>query len=440
MSPTPSLPEVLARLDRFTNHEVASSSGITAGAIDGLSLDVMRHLCALSGDPHLAVPVIHVTGTNGKGSVAAMISRLLVATGLTVGTYASPHLVSVHERIRRDGESIGDDDLAEVLDATIEIASLMDTPPSWFELVTCAAFRWFAESGVHVAVIEVGLLGRFDATNVVESTVSVITNVGGDHTDFALGWRSKVASEKAGIIMAGGDVVLGQLDAELDAAVAAEHPGRVIAVGRDIDVTRNELALGGRDIDFVTPWARHDEVTLLVHGAHQANNFAVATATVEAFFDRALDDDVVADAAAQVILEGRSEVLGHQPLIVVDGAHNAEAALSLATTIDEEFSVIGSRLAVIGMLQGRDPRPFVEALATARLDAVIATRPETPRGADPAGLVAACHEAGIAVQRIDDPRVAVATVLSRASEEDLVLVCGSYYLVGPARQQILLGT
>ena len=434
---TPSLPEVISRLDRFTNYEVVSSSGIAAGKAAGLSLEPMRRLCHLLGDPQDAVPAIHITGTNGKGSVAAMATELVRASGLTVGTYTSPHLVRMNERIRRDGEPIEDQDLAEVLDGVLAVTPLLDHAPSWFELVTAAAFRWFSEAGVDLAVIEVGLLGRWDATNVVEADVSVITNVGPDHTDFAPGWEAAVASEKAGIVTEGGDVVLGQLSAVLQAAVAAEGPGQVITLGRELEIVESRFAHQGRLVSFTTPWGRHDDVTLPVHGAHQAVNFAVATAAVEAALDRPLAEDVVEEAAASVRLPGRCEVLGRQPLVVVDGSHNADAASQLAATLDEDFSVVGSRIAVVGMLQGRDPADFFEALDPARFDLVIVTRPETPRGADAAQVGAAATAAGLTVEVVPDPAEAVDRALHRAEEEDLVVVCGSFYLVGPAREQVL---
>ena len=155
----------------------------------------MSALMALLGDPQHEVPVIHITGTNGKGTVAAMITQLLRAHGLSVGTYTSPHLEVLNERLARDGEAISDVDLAEVLSGIALVEPLLENRPSWFEVVTAAAFRWFAEAPVDVAVVEVGLLGRFDATNVAEARVAVVTSIGGDHTDFAPGWELAVASE-----------------------------------------------------------------------------------------------------------------------------------------------------------------------------------------------------------------------------------------------------
>lgn len=431
------LAEVLARLDRFTNHEVVSSSGIAAGALAGVSLDSMERLCALLGDPQHATPTIHVTGTNGKGSVSAMISELLTATGLSVGAYSSPHLSRVNERLRRDGQPISDDDLAEALDGVLAVVDLLDVAPSWFEIMTAAAFRWFSEAPVDVAVVEVGLLGRFDATNVVTAEVAVVTNIGPDHTDFSDGWLAKIAFEKAGIVTSGNDVVVGQLSPTLLDAVALEHPSRVLALGRDIDITDARLAYQGRTVSFSTPWGDHEDVTIPVHGAHQGVNFAIATTAVEAFFDRRLDDAVVEHAAGSVLLPCRIDVLARQPLVIVDGAHNPDAAARLAETIDEEFAPLGSRVLVLGMLEGRDPSAFLEALTPARFDVVVATTPETPRALPSARLAHAAEAAGWVVSEIADPMVAIERVLADAGEEDMIVIAGSFYLVGPARSLLL---
>ncbi|HMX65790.1 MAG TPA: hypothetical protein PKX25_09470, partial [Microthrixaceae bacterium] len=202
--------ESLAWLDSHLDHE-SSSAGIAAGQVDGLDLTAMSELMALLGDPQLDVPTIHVTGTNGKGSVTAMIVGLLQAHGLSVGSATSPHLERINERLRRDGEPIDDQTLSEVLDGIRSVEPLLSVRPSWFELVTAASLRWFAEAPVGVAVVEVGLLGRYDATNVVRSQVAVVTGVGGDHTDFAPGWELAVAGEKAGIIEPDAPAVLGRM-------------------------------------------------------------------------------------------------------------------------------------------------------------------------------------------------------------------------------------
>ncbi|MFZ4517090.1 MAG: bifunctional folylpolyglutamate synthase/dihydrofolate synthase [Microthrixaceae bacterium] len=426
----------LAWLDGHLNHE-SSSVGVAAGQVEGLDLAPMRELVGLLGDPQADVPVIHVTGTNGKGSTAAMLTALLRAHGLSVGTYTSPHLERVNERIRRDGEPIGDHDLAEVLAGVRAVEPLLGHRPTWFELVTAAALRWFAEAPVDVAVVEVGLLGRYDATNVVDGRVAVITSIGGDHTDFAPGWEATVCSEKAGIVRPDATAVLGAMSPELRAVVAAEGPARLWAEGVDFEVLDGRVAIGGRMLEIQGALGRYDEVFLPLHGSHQAANAAVAVAAVEAFFDRALDVDVVREGLAAVELEGRVEVVRHQPLVVLDGAHNPDALRALAATVDEEFTAVGARLVVVGQLAGRDPVATADALRALRPDLVVCTTAaEGDRGLPADRLAAACEAAGLPTEVAADPARAVALALGRAQEEDLVVVTGSFRLLGPARRAL----
>ena len=260
----------------------------------------MAALCDVLGDPQHDVPIIHVTGTNGKGSVARLATRLLSETGLTVGTYTSPHLHRINERISRNGEAIADDELAAVLDDLRGLVPLSGVEPSWFELLTAAAYRWFAEVAVDVAVVEVGMLGRFDATNVADGRVAVVTNIGPDHTDFQGDWRRDIATEKAGIIKADATVVLGETDPELRAVFvdAATDVGAeaMWERGEHWDCDENRLAVGGRLLDLRTPNGTVEDVFVPLHGAHQGDNAACALAAVEAFFGHPLGADLVRDA------------------------------------------------------------------------------------------------------------------------------------------------
>jgi len=436
-----SLPESLAWLDAHLDHE-SSSLGVAAGQVDGLGLDGMQELVGLLADPQHDVPVIHITGTNGKGSVAAMVTALLQAHGLSVGTYTSPHLERINERISRDGEPIGDDDLAEVLDGLRAVEPLVSVRPTWFELVTAAAFRWFAEAPVDVAVVEVGLLGRFDATNVVDARVAVITGIGGDHTDFRPGWEQVVAGEKAGIITPGSTAVLGRMEHTLRAVFGAEGPERLWAEDVDFEVLVDRPAIGGRMLELSGALGRYDEVFLPLHGAHQAHNAAVAVAAVEAFFDRALQVDLVRDGLAMVRLQGRCEVVAHQPLVILDAAHNPAALRALAAAVEDEFAAAGSRLVVLGLLAGRDAGAAVAAVAELRPDLVVCTTVDTgARGLPAAELAAACDRVGLAHETVPDPVDAVGRAITRGQEDDLVVITGSFRLLGPARAAVgvLLG-
>jgi dihydrofolate synthase/folylpolyglutamate synthase len=427
--------EALAWLDARLDHET-STPGIAAGRIEGLSLASMRELMALLGDPQDAVPAIHITGTNGKGSVAAMITSLLRAHGLSVGTYTSPHLERLNERLSRDGVPIGDEDLAEVLSGVAAVEPLCQVQPSWFEVMTAAAFRWFAEAPVDVAVVEVGLLGRYDATNVVDARVAVITSIGGDHTDFAPGWEVAVASEKAGIIGSDSVAVLGRIDPALVAVFEAEGPAELVRLGVEVEVEADQVAVGGHLVDLQGRHATYSEVFLPLRGAHQVDNAMVAVAAVEAFFDRALPEDVVREGLAAASVPGRFEVVGHHPLVVLDGAHNPDALGGLAATLDAEFSPVGSRVVVLGQLAGRDPDAAAAAIAQLRPDLVLCTSLDGDRGVSAEVLAAACSRVGLAHESISDPQAAVARALSLVAEEDTVVVTGSFRLLAPARRAL----
>ncbi len=427
--------EALAWLDARLDHE-QSSAGIAAGRVDGLSVAPMSGLMALLGDPQHSVPVIQVTGTNGKGSVAAMITSLLTAHGLSVGTYTSPHLERLNERIARDGVPIADQDLAEVLSGIAAVEGLCETRPTWFEVMTAAAFRWFAEAPVDVAVVEVGLLGRYDATNVVDAAVAVVTSVGGDHTDFSPGWERSIAAEKAGIIDAGSVAVLGDVAPDLVPVFLSEGPASLIRLGADFVVESDRLAVGGHVIDVRTPKGLHEHLVVPLHGAHQMANAAVALAATEAFFDRALPADLVAEAFAELVLPGRFEVVGHHPLVVLDGAHNPDALEQLANTVELEFQPLGSRVVVIGQLAGRDPDAALAAISRLRPDLVLCCSLEGDRGVPASLLAAACGRAGLSHEVVVDPQAAVTRALAVAAEEDFVVVTGSFRMVGPARRAV----
>lgn len=422
------LPDALAWLDAHHNRELVP--GGTASGVDGLSLEAMTSLCALLGEPQRAYPVVHVTGTNGKGSVAAMVAGLLAAHGLRVGTYTSPHLRSVNERIACNGESITDEDLAAALADVAAREDLLSQTLSWFEILTAAALSWFAAIAVDVAVVEVGMLGRHDATNVVDASVAVVTNVGRDHTDGVGDWEMAVASEKAGIVGPDSVLVLGAVSPRLRPLFEAEGPAALWAAGEDFAAEAVRPAVGGQVADLRTPLARFDAVYIAAHGPHQADNAAMAVAATEAFFDRPLDAGVVEEVLGSLQLPGRFEVLGHQPLVVLDGAHNPPAAEALVQTLASGFHTTGRRVLVWGMLADRDPALFLDALEPARIDAVVTCSVPSPRAAAASDLAGVAQARGLACEVVDDPVEAVRRAVDVSAEEDLVLVTGSLYLVG----------
>ncbi len=419
-------------LDSHLDHE-SMPSGVVAGRVDGLSLEPMRHMMSLLGDPQNEIPSIHITGTNGKGAVAQMVSALLAANGLSVGMYSSPHISAINERIRRNNNPISDEDLAEVLTGIAVVEELMTERLSWFELVTAAAFRWFAEVPVEVAVVEVGLLGRHDATNVIDSQVAVITTIQGDHTDFAPGWEMAIASEKAGIIGENSTAVIGPMTDELAAVFRSEGPARLIRSDEDFEVLSDKVALGGHLVDIKGPRGIYEEIFLPLRGAHQVANAVIALAAVEEFFGRALDSEVVRQAFAELQLEGRFEVLGYQPLVVIDGAHNEDAIAATARTLDDEFAPVGRRTVVVGLLEGRDPSRALRAIQHIRPDLVIATTLAPPRGVQAQAIAAAATALGLMCEVVEDPVEAVQRARRISDEEDMVMIIGSFRLIAPAK-------
>ena len=418
--------------------DLEKTTGISAGHVAGLSLDRMRQVVEVLGEPQRDYPVIHITGTNGKGSTARMITGLLAAHQLSVGTYTSPHLEHVTERIARNGEPIEPRELAGVIGdvAALEDQRFFTDRPSYFELLTAAAFAWFSQVAVDVAVVEVGLLGRYDATNVADGQVAVVTGVGKDHTDGGGGWRRRVAGEKAGIVKPGSHLVLGEPDPALRPLFTGEGPKTTWVRDEDFGVVTDRLALGGHVVDLRTPYGEHDEVFLPVHGAHQAENAALAVAAVEAFFGRAVHPEVVAEAFAGLRLPGRFEVLHRAPLLVLDGAHNPDGARAAAATVAEEFDVAGTRRWVLGVLAGRDLDELLDAFGIRPGDHLVATTPPSPRGVPARDLAAAVAAHEVDVEVVPDVARAVERAwraAGAAGDGDLVLVTGSLYTAGAAR-------
>lgn len=404
-----------------------------AGRVEGLKLDQMRELCHVLGDPQHDQPTIHLTGTNGKGSVARLVTALLGVHDLTVGTYTSPHLERINERISRNGEPIADAELARVLTDLAALEPLLSHQPSFWELLTAAAFRWFSEEAVQAAVVEVGLLGRHDSTNVVDGLVAVLTNVGRDHTDGQGDWRRRIAEEKAGIVKEGATFVVGETDPDLADVLSDTPAAATWWRDRDFGCSSNQLAVGGRLLDLRTPGASYDEVFLALHGAHQGDNAAIALAAVEAFLGRPIDDDLVRQAFAAVRNPGRLEVVGRDPLIVLDGAHNPDGAAALAAALAEGFAILGQRYLVLGVLTGREPVELLTHLDAAGCAEVICCTPDSPRALPAEDLAAIVAEHGGRPRVVPEVADGVRTALDLAAAGDAVVVTGSLYTVGAAR-------
>lgn len=422
--------EALAYLDDHASYD-------KTGRIESPTLDRMRRLVQVMGDPQLAYPVIHVTGTNGKGSTTQMITRLLMAHGLTVGTYTSPHLERLNERIARNAEPISDEEFAEQIAAIANLEAIAGVRPTYFEAVTAAAFRWFADVAVDVAVVEVGLLGRWDATNVCEAQVAVITNIGMDHNEFAGPTLDDIAREKAGIVKPGSAVVIGETDPELVQIFGEAGGATQFVRGEQFEVVENQLALGGRFVGIRTPTTVYSEVFVPLHGRHQADNASAALTAVEAFFAAPLADATMREGFAEVVIPGRFEVMGRQPLVIVDGAHNPPGADVASAVFFEDFDPAGMRYLVVGCLQGRNPGEMLGALRADEFDVVLTCTAPSPRGLPAAQLTEAAIALGCdEVIECSTVEQACARAIRLAGADDAVLVTGSLYVVGAARPAV----
>lgn len=422
--------DALRYLDEHASYE-------KTGRVEDPSTAKIESLMSAMGDPHLDYRVVHVTGTNGKGSTSQIVTRLLVAHGLKVGTFSSPHLEDVRERIQVDAVPIDEVAFGEAVAAVAVGEALSGVRPSYFEVITAAAFRHFSDCAVDVAVIEVGMLGRWDATNVVRPDVAVVTNIALDHTEFAGPTLEHIASEKAGIIKSGCVAVIGEERESLRRIFLDESDAEVHLRGVDFDVTANNLALGGRSVSVRTRHGEHRDLFVPLHGRHQGDNAAVALAAVEEFFGRSLARETVEEGLAAVSMPGRFEILSHQPLVILDGAHNPAGADVCAEVFFGDFDPVGRRILVVGALASRDVRETLGALRADEFDVVVCCTAPSPRARDAREVAQAATEIGctrVVVTR--DTEEACDRALADASADDAILVAGSLYVVGAARTHL----
>lgn len=405
------------------------------------SLEAMRTVLGRLGHPETAAPTVHVTGTNGKSSTARAVAGLLGGAGLRVGLYTSPHLRSVAERVELSGAPIDEGRLEASLAAVAGAADGWQL--GFFEAMTAAAFVALAEAGVEAAVVEVGILGRHDPTNLVRSEVAVITNVGRDHLDYAGDEPGAVAREKAGIVKATtGAVVLGEARAELVEAVEAElrasgSPARPVALDRELHVA--PLPPGG---DGRRRWAlqRPGAGTVAVALDHrfEARNACTALVAAEALLGRHLPDTLSAPVLEDLRLPGRGEVRSRSPLVVADVAHNPEAAATLREVLDDalgEAGRAGRAVAfVVGMTGARSPDGFLAPLVRPG-DTVLACRTDGSPGAVPPEVVAAAAASlGASAAVVAEPADAwaVALDLARSGAVGAAVGTGSFRVVAAA--------
>jgi dihydrofolate synthase/folylpolyglutamate synthase len=397
-----------------------------------LGLGPMSRLMRGLGDPHRAYPSIHVAGTNGKGSIAAMIAAILSSGGYKVGLYTSPHLIRFNERIQINGRPISDGDVIEAAESVGRIYTQSD-PPTFFECATAMAFYHFAREAVDWAVLETGMGGRFDATNVVHPQACVISNIGMEHTEYLGSRLADIAGEKAGIIKSGTAVVTGvrqkaAFEVITDKAAAEGVPLR--RLGKEIRVRHRSD--GTFDYRGVTrKWER---LQVGLPGAHQVLNAGLALGTVEFLQERGLElgDRAVYAGLKAVSWPGRLEVACNAPLIMLDGAHNLPAVRVLEAFLNQRVAPHHRLTLVAGILQDKAWKPMLRHLSSV-CDHIILTRPEYERAGDPeeqARFLNTDHPRVTVIPRIAD---ACAFAIHALPPDGALCITGSLYTVGEAK-------
>jgi dihydrofolate synthase / folylpolyglutamate synthase len=433
---------VAALMSRWPEHRVAPSLGRIAA------------LTGLLGDPQRSYPVIHLTGTNGKGSTAAMIESLLRADGLRTGRFTSPHVTTVNERIAIDGQPISDERFDETWRELAPYVAMVDeqridgVAMTFFEIITAMAYAAFADAPVDVAVVEVGLGGTWDATNVADADVAVITPIDVDHAHLLGHTVAEIAGEKAGIIKPGAQAILAGQPVEA-AQVLLQRCSEVGALvhreGIEFGVLDRQVAVGGQLMRLNGVEGPVEEIFLPLHGAHQAANAAQAVAAVEAFLGmKALNPDVVREGLADVRFPGRLELVRRSPAVVLDAAHNPHGARAAADAVTEAFGFT-PLVGVVGVMGDKDAEGLLRVFEEIMQSVVITRVASTARGM-PAEQLGELAEGIFGADRVEIvPRLddALERAVTLAESDGVgapgVLVTGSVVLVGEART-LLVGS
>ncbi len=424
-------------LSSYTDYEVVPRLAHNAANYDLRRVD---ELLSRIGNPHLKARSVHIGGTNGKGSTAAMVASVLTASGYTTGLYTSPHLHTLRERIRVDGELISEGELTVVVERLQPEVEAVNQKATYgrltaFELLTALAFAHFAVKGVDFQVLEVGLGGRFDATNVITPEVCIITSVSLDHTEVLGGSLAEIAAEKAGIIKPGCVVVTSpQLDevARVIDETCLNRRTELVRVGSDVtwqglsfDLNRQLLQVKGRLGSY--------ELSIPLLGHYQLANAATAVAALEVLAGKGVNisRDNIINGLARVSWPGRLQILSHHPLLVVDGAHNPDSARRLKQSLEQYF-VFDRAILIIGVSCDKDIAGIVSELVPL-FDRAIVTRSRHPRAMATAPIVAEFARHGVETQAVDDVPCALTRAL--AGDRDLICVAGSLFVVAEAIEQ-----
>jgi dihydrofolate synthase/folylpolyglutamate synthase len=425
--------DALTYVYSFTDYE---KRGFAVYAPEFYDLDRVRRLLVLLGKPQRSFQAIHIAGTKGKGSTAAMVESVLRTAGYRTGLYTSPHLHTFRERIQTCGDLIPEADVARLVEEMKPlVAQVADV--TTFEIMTVLAFVWFAEQGVEWAVVEVGLGGRLDATNVLTPAVAVITSISYDHTAILGESLAQIAAEKAGIVKPGVPVVSAPQPAEAQFVIeerCSQLGAPLTVVGRDWRWELTAADLEGQNFALVKGQRVMEDLWIPLLGEHQVVNAATAVAALSLLGRSGIDlpQAVIRDGLRAVHWPGRLEILGQAPLVVVDSAHNGDSAQKLVAALRDYCG--RRRLVVVLGASADHATPELMAALLSGADRAIATRTRHPRAADPSWLQAQAAELGFCLEARETVAQALTAAMDDAGPEELVCCTGSVFVAAEARE------
>jgi len=422
---------------------------LPARGVRDFKLDRAQALFESLGHPELAIPAVHIAGTKGKGSTAAMVAAMLTRAGYRVGLFTSPHIRCFEERLTVDGVEPSPTDVIALVDHVRDAAAKLDArgpewSPTFFELTAAMAWRHFAERRADLAVLEVGLGGRLDVTNLCRPLATVITSISFDHMDLLGDTLAKIAREKAGIIKPDVPVISGVEDPEAQeviAETAANHSARLLHLGDDIQITHaRPSSIAGIDrfrCNVVTPWRSHENVLAPLPGLHQARNAALALATVDCLGEAGwtVASSAMTAGLATVRLPLRIEILQDSPLTVADAAHNGASISALVNTV--RGAVSGRKILIFGSARDKDVMGMLSVLR-GEFDRFILTQfRSNPRALPVQDLAVLAQAAGIAAVTVtDSPEAAWQCARAQATNDDLICATGSLFLAAEVRNLV----
>ncbi len=395
-------------------------------------LENISWILGIMGDPHKALKTVHVAGTNGKGSVTGMVAGMLGEEGYSAGAYTSPHLVSFTERIAVNGEEIREEEVAEITEHIRERVEKEDRDRffTFFDFTTALAFEYFRRKRVDIAVIETGLGGRLDSTNVIEPLVSVVTNVAHDHMEYLGSTIETIAREKAGIIKKRIPVVTGAAEVPLTVieGIARDLESPVYSLGRDFSYEKK----GEQVMSYRGPSRTLEGIRINLKGDHQLANGAIALCAVDILAARGfpVGDGTIYDALSRTRLQGRLEEVRQRPTILIDGAHNPDGIHVLTEFIRARFGG-RKKILIFGVMKDKEYGRMLQEIVPS-MDTIILTKPDMERALAPSLMKTYAEDAIIA----EDTRSALRIAKTISEEDDLILITGSFYTIGEAKAAV----